>query len=62
MSIQHLDVNSIPETVAGAVGRTLFLPLAVDTTSCCDEPGVWFGRVDDMSNVLANHYIWKHTL
>ena len=37
----------LPVTVAaGVVGKTLFLPLAVDTTSCCDDPGVWCGCVD----------------
>ena len=39
--------NELPVTVAaGVVGNTLFLPLAVDTTSCCDDPGVWCGCVD----------------
>ena len=47
MCINIINLKLLPVTVAaGVVGKTLFLPLAVDTTSCCDDPGVWCGCVD----------------
>ena len=59
MKFQNNIINSkLPVTVAaGVVGKTLFLPLAVDTTSCCDDPGVWCGCVDAIYNESKNSNI-----